>query len=857
MTLTAGTRLGPYEIAKLLGVGGMGEVYSARDTRLGRDVALKVLPPELASDPSRRRRFEQEARAVAALSHPNIVAVHDVGADRGVFYIVSELVDGAPLRGASFGLRKTIDIAVQIAAGLAAAHAAGIVHRDLKPENILLTRDGRGKILDFGLAKVTAAASADSAVARARMRTTQPGELLGTVAYMSPEQMRGAELDYRSDIFSFGLILYELLTGERAFQGHTPAEVMKATIKEEAPDLPDSVPVSLRQVVSHCLEKDPANRFQSARDLAFALGTITQTGSAIIPPYELPHTSRLRARSMQVLAAVCLVAMGIAAGRWLWHAPAPPRWSGSALSGPEIAFGPRLSPDGHTLAFAAMVDGCAQLTVMTPETGHYTILSRDRAHGCVQRAAWSPDGSVIYYDRLADGPQGIFSMSALGGEEHLVLKDAGSPYAVRDGTLLVLRQNADRRMQWFRLWPDNGRLQAVPFAPASTLDASRSQVQSFPNTTEVAMLGKPLAAPPGEEPQLYMVDVASGAIRRLATGLGSDSALASLGATFDGESLLVAGHRGNLHEVAAVPRSGRGAPRVLFTSTVPVNVLAGAPDGSVYADQQERSGDVVRFSPEGGRVDVLARLPDTPRPHPIAVLPDGRVIAPVVDSGRTRLVTVEKGKEQAALVTTSEEIAPLFAANEREIAFAVGPEPQQTIAVASISSGRIAYRIPVAKGQLTSLAFSPDGRTLYFAAGGTVWAVPESGGDIQRIASGNSVAASERSLVVQVEESSGIHLRRVPVGGGFAAEVETSVPLAPIGLSPNALHRDGRIVCLLAPPDSWFFLPGVSQASAKLQPIPIDYQGDFHSMGWTPDGQVVALIQVLRARIWKFTPQAP
>src|SRR5450432_1064839 len=294
MSLASGTNLGPYEIVSALGAGGMGEVYRARDSRLGRDVALKILPAEVGNDPSRRQRLELEARAVAALSHPNIVAVHDVGTENGVFYIVSELVDGEPLRGAKFGLRKALDIAVQIASGMAAAHAAGIVHRDLKPDNILLTRDGRVKILDFGLAKLTSTQAPSAAGAETTTMNTGPGTVMGTVGYMSPEQVRGQDVDSRSDIFSFGVVLHELLTGKRAFQGETSAETMTAILKQDPPELPEQVPSAVRQVVGHCLEKDAVNRFQSARDLSFALGAMSQSGShsAMAPALSKPSVWR-------------------------------------------------------------------------------------------------------------------------------------------------------------------------------------------------------------------------------------------------------------------------------------------------------------------------------------------------------------------------------------------------------------------------------------------------------------------------------------------------------------------------------------------------------------------------------------
>jgi serine/threonine protein kinase len=346
MPLTPGTRIGPYEILSPIGAGGMGEVYRAHDTRLGRDVALKILPPEVAGDSSRRARFEQEARAVAALNHPNIVAVYDVGDG----YMVSELVDGETLRGTKFGLRKTLDIAAQIASGLAAAHAAGIVHRDLKPDNVLLTKDGRAKILDFGLARRrdSQAAAADETIAV----RTEPGVVMGTAGYMSPEQVRGLEADHRSDIFSFGVMLHEMLSGQRAFQRETAAQTMTAILQEDAPDLPRGVPGGVREVALHCLEKDAANRFQSARDLGFALHALSQGDSqseaAMAPVVSAAIVSPPPRRGWLLIATLLLFVVGttFVLTRWLTLEPPATRWSAIRLGGPEMAINPRLSPDG-------------------------------------------------------------------------------------------------------------------------------------------------------------------------------------------------------------------------------------------------------------------------------------------------------------------------------------------------------------------------------------------------------------------------------------------------------------------------------------------------------------------------------
>ena len=292
MSLYAGTRLGPYEILAPLGAGGMGEVYRARDTRLGREVAVKVLPPAFSADPDRLHRFEQEARAASALNHPNILAIYDVGTHGEAPFVVSELLEGETLRerlaGSGLSARKAVDCGIQIAEGLAAAHEKGIVHRDLKPENLFVTKDGRLKILDFGLAKLTRPEVPSGPLTEAPTATagTEPGVVMGTVGYMSPEQVRGRAADHRSDIFAFGAILYEMLAGRRAFGGVSAADTMSAILKEEPEFVPShaDAPPALEPIVRRCLEKSPGERFQSARDLAFALNNLSVPGVPSVSP---------------------------------------------------------------------------------------------------------------------------------------------------------------------------------------------------------------------------------------------------------------------------------------------------------------------------------------------------------------------------------------------------------------------------------------------------------------------------------------------------------------------------------------------------------------------------------------------
>src|SRR5580704_15108313 len=316
MALVSGTKLGPFEIQSPLGAGGMGEVYRARDTRLGRDVAIKVLPESFASDADRLRRFEQEARAIAALNHPNILAVHDIGVQDAIRYIVTELLEGRSLREqlneGSPPIRKALDYAKQISDGLAAAHSRRIVHRDLKTENIFCTREGRVKILDFGLAKqgLPKGSHAEATMNGATMPDvhTEPGMVMGTVGYMSPEQVRGAPADHRSDVFALGAILYEMLSGRRAFKCETTAETMTAILKEEPAELTGTNPAispGLERIVHRCLEKEPAQRFQSASDLGFAFESLSGTASS---PVATPEASRALTWRRAAVAGLVLAA---------------------------------------------------------------------------------------------------------------------------------------------------------------------------------------------------------------------------------------------------------------------------------------------------------------------------------------------------------------------------------------------------------------------------------------------------------------------------------------------------------------------------------------------------------------------
>ncbi|HKV82549.1 MAG TPA: protein kinase [Candidatus Sulfotelmatobacter sp.] len=440
--LIKGTKLGDYEVLSKLGAGGMGEVYRALDVRLRREVAIKILTGFASSNPERLRRFEQEAMAAAALNHPNILAVYQMGTHEGVPYLVSELLEGETLRElvrrGRIVLRKAIDFGVQIAHGLATAHQKGVVHRDLKPENLFVTKDGRAKILDFGLAKLSRPQSSSVHSALTVGSQTEPGMVMGTVGYMSPEQVRGQAADHRADIFAFGAILYEMLTGLRAFQKPTSAETMAAILNEEPALISQiglKIPPGLQRVVHRCLEKNPEQRYHSASDLAFALEALSDSDAASSAAVERARRALFGKPLLIKFALVSLLVVLATAGffalrhRYTTQSLKPKDLEIALLTHTGNAIVAAISPDARYVAYAFSAGDKAKVIVRQVTTGSEVeiVPSESRFYGGL---TFSPDGNYIYIVRSEPSNSdyaNLYRIPTLGGAPILLLHDLDSP----------------------------------------------------------------------------------------------------------------------------------------------------------------------------------------------------------------------------------------------------------------------------------------------------------------------------------------------------------------------------------------------------------------------------------------------
>ncbi len=614
--LSAGAKLGPYEILAPLGAGGMGEVYRAHDSKLDRDVALKVLPAGLATDLAALARFEREARAVAQLSHPNILAIHDFGKEGEIAYAVLELLEGETLRkrleAGALPARKAVEVAVQIADGLAAAHEKGIVHRDVKPENVFLTGQGRVKLLDFGLAKETRPGSALAPTVLAAGPATEAGTILGTVRYMSPEQVRGEAVDHRSDIFSFGAVLYEMLAGRQAFSRDTAAESMTAILKEEPPEIPTTgagPSPALQRIVQHCLEKKPGERFQSARDVAFALQALS--GSAVTTGAATAVERRAAGKWLLAALVIAVVILGaVATWRLMPSTPGPAVRAVTSLARLTHEVGdsewPSWSPDGSLLAYSSDRSGNSEIYVRRREGGQDVRITDDPAEDV--QPAFSPDGGTVAFVSTRSSRTGLIRIGgnftrvrayggdlwvvpALGGPQRRLASDANSPAWLPDGSGILYVNGPENRRAILEVQATGGAVRTLLSSEQSAWEIDR--IGCSPDGRWVSLetdLGNILLMP-----------AAGGKPRALVKGLGH--AWDAAGRLYVVANEPQGGSRIEVIEVSAAGELMRKEPVTVSLMTAELMQLAVSSDGRrIAVPEREASRNLVRLplAPGGG-----------------------------------------------------------------------------------------------------------------------------------------------------------------------------------------------------------------------------------------------------------------
>jgi eukaryotic-like serine/threonine-protein kinase len=723
--LQPGLRLGPYEVLALVDAGGMGEVYRARDTRLRRDVALKVLAGCDVASSERLQRFDREARAAAALNHPNILTVYDVGNDGGAPFIVSELLEGETLReatasGRSLPVRKVLDVAIQTSRALAAAHARGIVHRDLKPENIFLCRDGTVKVLDFGLARLTEMSI--GVTSDSTLSLTAENTVLGTAGYMAPEQVRGQEADHRADVFAFGVVVYELLAGRRAFTGGSGADVMTAILTTDPPDLAESVPgtpPALARIVSRCLEKRPDARFQSASDLAFALEALSApSGAASATPREGRRTSR-----MLLAAAGILVAIG-ATGVTLWQRQDSSAWPSRALRVQRLTDfegveeSPAVSPDAKSVAFTAAVKGIRQVFVRLVAGG--APLQITNAAADHQHPRWTPDSSsIIYFSPAAPGElQGaLWEVSALGGApRRLAASLGGADIGGVDGRMTFFRL-VDGHVELVTTLRDGSATQVVRrFTPGSYYWYPRWS----PDARSIAY-----QKGDGVRFDLFVIPATGGEPRPLTN---DNAMLAGFAWRPDGDGVIYSSSREN--SIPYLPtlslweaRLDGRPPRAVLADEVSYMHPDLHASGAIVVSRMRQRMDIWRFAVRVAPDDLGAApvkvTRQTGHVHTPTASPDGTELAFLSDSGghsNLWVLHLQSGGERQITHERDPEVAmgvPIWSPDGTSIAFVSSRGNAGLVFgiwLVNPDGGNLRNLVPRGLGA----TWSPDGRWVYF-----------------------------------------------------------------------------------------------------------------------------------------------
>ena len=865
MTQVAKQSLGPYEVIASIGAGGMGEVFRARDTRLNRDVAIKVLPKEFANEPDRLRRFQQESKTLAALNHPNILTIHDAGVQEGRPYLVSELLEGKTLReelnGGALVLRKATDYALQIAHGLAAAHSRGIIHRDLKPENIFITKDGRVKILDFGLAKLQEnfKSHIDEA-APTLVQTTEPGRVMGTPAYMSPEQVRGEVADHRSDIFSFGCVLYEMLSGRRAFRRDTSVQSMNAVLSEDPPDLGTAntdAPPLLERVVHRCLEKDPDLRFQSARDLAFSIEA-SSSRAYKLEPRGAAAPARWPATKVLAVAGI-LVPLAFIGGFLINNLRHPAR----PFSAPGIRYltysghdySPATSADGKRVCFSSDRDGIKRIWVKEIATG----LESPVTGGPDDFPRFSPDGNMILFTRSIGTRRSLFRAPLLPGEEFRIVDDA-----------LWGDWSPNGRQVAFVRWPEEGGSELYTVGiDGSALSLVRHFSGPRVSCPRWAPDGHSILVPindNGHRQSLALLELGTG---RLRTWPAPDRANLLSCAAWDqrGENIFCmqaesgsANSSGSTSALFRLALRGGEFQKVLW-SPQHASVLDVLPNGNIVMDARS-SREVLReipIGPSGGSARSLTLGGSTDRQP--AYSPDGKeIVFSSNRSGNLELWALSRSTLAARRLTDNpaNDWDPGFSADGKSLIWSADRSGNLEIWIAN-ADGTGPRQVTHDGFAAENPTMTADGRWIVYHSShpenAGVWKIHPDGTGAVRLSdsprAGNAEVSpkGEYAAFVDNKRTSLAVIRVLELETGKTVPFDIQIPVTKDTAAVLGRLRwmpDGKSLVFLAQNDRGIngiyrqdFVPGKDTSDTRRLLIPIDSENSPESFGISPDGQFI------------------
>jgi len=865
MTLVAGTKLGPYEILSPLGAGGMGEVYRAKDARLGREVAVKVLPADFAADAERRRRFEQEARAASALNHPNIVSIYDIGTDKGVGYMAMELIEGRSLRDLAdsgpVSPRRVLEIAAPLADGLARAHAAGIVHRDLKPENVMISKDGFVKILDFGLAKAAPVAESGGSQMPTMGPATGAGTVLGTVAYMSPEQASGRPIDHRSDQFSFATILHELLSGKKPFLKATAVETMSAIIREDTPPLAQSgvtVPAPLRWILDRCHAKDPDGRYASTLDLARELKSLRDHYSELssvsgigAPASEAPARSGIGAREMAALAAALLVGAAVV---WLLRGPTPPptpvRIRALTYSGHDTM--PATSPDGKTVVFASDRDGQFRIWIRQLGTGGEAPVTE----GIDLSPRFFPDGQSILYAHAEKDSRSLYRMALVGGQPRRLIENADQGDVSPDGgRIAFIRVENDRGRTVSSLSvarPDGGEVSQI-FS-----DADRQLVvpRFSPDGRTIAVIHQGQAGTRGE---IGLVSL-DGALPRTVKAPLPNGAISSPLWSRDGQSLYFIQADSSLggavstegHLVRCDVRTGRSS--LLLWTPVTATTIAQAGDRLILDGAMSRENlKAISLSASGAteprwltRGLIVDRQP--------APGPDGdRVIFSSSRNGNQDIwsISLKTGAASSLTDDPADDWDPQLTPDGLHLLWSSNRSGSFEIWIADADGGH--PRQVTHDGDAENPTATPDGRWIVYASGTAtnegIWKIRADGTQATRLASGYllnpevSPDGSYAAYRVMVIGRSRALVKVLRLSDGATLPFEIEAPDVGFGGSGRVRWmRGGKALAYIASDEHGIqgiyaqdFVPGTDTSATRRRLGGFDREAPVESFGITHD----------------------